>query len=89
MSCAGVLEGYVHCSTLLALRLTSTDSLQHVLGSQVFDYWFDTSKFMVEHYADGDLEYTGGQGASRTRSFVRLGTSSAVSLLVCSFLRRY
>jgi hypothetical protein len=20
---------------------------QHVLGSQVFDYWFDTSKFMV------------------------------------------
>jgi hypothetical protein len=29
--------------------------LQHVLGSQVFDYWFDTSGFMVEHYADGDL----------------------------------
>jgi hypothetical protein len=29
--------------------------MQHVLGSQVFDYWFDTSKFMVEHYADGDL----------------------------------
>lgn len=28
---------------------------RHVLGSQVFDYWFDTSGFMVEHYADGDL----------------------------------
>lgn len=26
-----------------------------MLGSQVFDYWFDTSGFMVEHYADGDL----------------------------------
>jgi hypothetical protein len=25
------------------------------LGSQVFDYWFDTSKFILEHYADGDL----------------------------------
>jgi hypothetical protein len=22
-------------------------SEQHVLGSQVFDYWFDTSEFMV------------------------------------------
>ncbi|OAL05585.1 Glyoxalase/Bleomycin resistance protein/Dihydroxybiphenyl dioxygenase [Phaeosphaeriaceae sp. SRC1lsM3a] len=28
---------------------------RHVLGSQVFDYWFDPSKFIVEHYADGDL----------------------------------
>ncbi|KAG4437102.1 hypothetical protein IFR05_007400 [Cadophora sp. M221] len=28
---------------------------RHVLGSQVFDYWFDTSGFIVEHYADGDL----------------------------------
>ena len=28
---------------------------RHVLGSQVFDYWFDTSGFMVEHFADGDL----------------------------------
>ena len=27
---------------------------RHVLGSQVFDYWFDTSGFIVEHYADGD-----------------------------------
>lgn len=28
---------------------------RHVLGSQIFDYWFDPSKFMLEHYADGDL----------------------------------
>lgn len=28
---------------------------RHVLGSQVFDYWFDTSGFILEHYADGDL----------------------------------
>ncbi|KAL2070823.1 hypothetical protein VTL71DRAFT_13849 [Oculimacula yallundae] len=28
---------------------------RHVLGSQVFDYWFDPSKFIVEHYADGDV----------------------------------
>ena len=26
-----------------------------ILGSQVFDYWFDTSGFVLEHYADGDL----------------------------------
>ena len=31
------------------------DHQQHVLGSQVFDYWFDPSGFMVEHYADGDV----------------------------------
>jgi len=28
---------------------------RHVMGSQIFDYWWDTSKFMVEHYVDGDL----------------------------------
>ena len=28
---------------------------RHVLGSQIFDYWFDPHKFVVEHYADGDL----------------------------------
>lgn len=28
---------------------------RHVLGSQVFDYWFDPAGFIVEHYADGDL----------------------------------
>lgn len=28
---------------------------RHVLGSQIFDYWLDSSGFKVEHYADGDL----------------------------------
>ncbi|KAJ4292806.1 hypothetical protein N0V90_009469 [Kalmusia sp. IMI 367209] len=28
---------------------------RHILGSQLFDYWWDTSGFMVEHYCDGDL----------------------------------
>ncbi|KIY03095.1 uncharacterized protein Z520_01562 [Fonsecaea multimorphosa CBS 102226] len=28
---------------------------RHILGSQIFDYWWDVSGFMVEHYADGDL----------------------------------
>ncbi|KAJ5391994.1 hypothetical protein N7509_007484 [Penicillium cosmopolitanum] len=28
---------------------------RHVLGSQIFDYWYDSSKFKIEHYADGDV----------------------------------
>jgi hypothetical protein len=28
---------------------------RHVLGSQIFDYWQDSSGFKIEHYADGDL----------------------------------
>jgi hypothetical protein len=28
---------------------------RHILGSQIFDYWYDVHGFMVEHYADGDL----------------------------------
>ena len=28
---------------------------RHILGSQIFDYWLDTSGFKVEHYADGDI----------------------------------
>ncbi|KAK6393543.1 hypothetical protein LTR65_002415 [Meristemomyces frigidus] len=28
---------------------------RHVLRSQIFDYWFDPSGFIMEHYADGDL----------------------------------
>ncbi|KAI0006770.1 oxidoreductase [Xylariaceae sp. FL0662B] len=27
---------------------------RHVLGSQIFDYWFDPSGFIMEHYVDGD-----------------------------------
>ncbi|KAJ2898104.1 Metapyrocatechase [Zalerion maritima] len=28
---------------------------RHVMGSQIFDYWYDPSDFIVEHYVDGDL----------------------------------
>lgn len=28
---------------------------RHIMGSQIFDYWFDPSKFVMEHYVDGDL----------------------------------
>ncbi|KAH6698471.1 Glyoxalase/Bleomycin resistance protein/Dihydroxybiphenyl dioxygenase [Leptodontidium sp. MPI-SDFR-AT-0119] len=28
---------------------------RHLLGSQIFDYWYDTEGFIVEHYTDGDV----------------------------------
>ena len=28
---------------------------RHVMGSQVFDYWVDTSGFVLEHYTDSDV----------------------------------
>ncbi|KAL3481005.1 cytochrome P450 [Aspergillus californicus] len=28
---------------------------RHIMGSQIFDYWFDASGFILEHYVDGDL----------------------------------
>ena len=28
---------------------------RHVLGSQLFDYWFDPDGFEYEHYTDGDV----------------------------------
>ncbi|PVH95458.1 Glyoxalase/Bleomycin resistance protein/Dihydroxybiphenyl dioxygenase [Periconia macrospinosa] len=28
---------------------------RHVMGSQIFDYWFDGSGNVLEHYSDGDL----------------------------------
>uniref|UniRef100_A0A060SYV9 ARAD1C00330p n=1 Tax=Blastobotrys adeninivorans TaxID=409370 RepID=A0A060SYV9_BLAAD len=28
---------------------------RHILGSQLFDYWWDTTGNMIEHYTDGDL----------------------------------
>lgn len=28
---------------------------RHIQGSQIFDYWRDPDRFMVEHYADGDV----------------------------------
>jgi hypothetical protein len=28
---------------------------RHIQGSQLFDYWRDPDRFMVEHFADGDM----------------------------------
>lgn len=28
---------------------------RHILGSQIFDYWYDSSGFKIEHYTDGDV----------------------------------
>lgn len=28
---------------------------RHIQGSQIFDYWRDPDRFMMEHFADGDL----------------------------------
>ncbi|KAH8692361.1 trihydroxytoluene oxygenase [Talaromyces proteolyticus] len=28
---------------------------RHILGSQIFDYWWDPNHFMVEHYIDSDV----------------------------------
>lgn len=28
---------------------------RHIMGSQIFDYWFDPSRFIFEHYVDGDF----------------------------------
>ncbi|MCJ1297874.1 hypothetical protein MMC08_000662 [Hypocenomyce scalaris] len=28
---------------------------RHIIGSQIFDYWWDPNGFMVEHYIDGDV----------------------------------
>ncbi|KAH8702211.1 glyoxalase family protein [Talaromyces proteolyticus] len=28
---------------------------RHIMGSQLFDYWVDTTGFVIEHYADGDV----------------------------------
>lgn len=28
---------------------------RHIMGSQVFDYWKDSSGLIIEHYADPDL----------------------------------
>ncbi|WP_313802676.1 VOC family protein [Sphingobium sp.] len=32
---------------------------RHILGSQVFDYWFDPEGNVVEHFTDGDLVLSG------------------------------
>ncbi len=34
---------------------------RHILGSQIFDYWFDPAGNVVEHFTDGDLVKPGAQ----------------------------
>lgn len=34
---------------------------RHILGSQIFDYWFDPEGNVVEHFTDGDLVQPGRQ----------------------------
>jgi hypothetical protein len=49
---------------------------RHVLGSQIFDYWWDPTGNMVEHYADGDLvnsETPIGYGAAGSESLAVWG----------------
>ena len=45
MKSAGELEEYVFSFTSFHNRQANLS--QHVLGSQVFDYWFDPSRFVV------------------------------------------
>ncbi|KAJ4358227.1 uncharacterized protein N0V89_002807 [Didymosphaeria variabile] len=49
---------------------------RHILGSQIFDYWWDTTGNMIEHYADGDLvneETPVGWGAAGDESLAVWG----------------
>ncbi|KAF4218906.1 hypothetical protein CNMCM5878_004119 [Aspergillus fumigatiaffinis] len=49
---------------------------RHILGSQLFDYWWDTTGYMIEHYADGDLvneETPIGYGPAGDESFAVWG----------------
>ena len=34
---------------------------RHLLGSQIYDYWFDPEQNVVEHFTDGDLVQPGGE----------------------------
>lgn len=50
------LYWHIFCYILISDRYKSVWGVgRHILGSQLFDYWWDTSGNMVEHYADGDL----------------------------------
>lgn len=49
-------EGEADCQWLVAKGYDPAWGVgRHVLGSQVFDYWFTPDDFLVEHYSDGDL----------------------------------
>ncbi|KAH7124320.1 Glyoxalase/Bleomycin resistance protein/Dihydroxybiphenyl dioxygenase [Dactylonectria macrodidyma] len=46
-------QGHYH---LLRNKYTQMWGLgRHLLGSQIFDYWYDPHGFTIEHYSDGDV----------------------------------
>lgn len=52
---------------------------RHILGSQIFDYWFDPLGFRVEHWTDGDLlndEIPMGNTPADTALDVQWGTGA-------------
>ena len=52
---------------------------RHILGSQIFDYWFDPLGFRVEHWTDGDLlnnEIPMGNTPADTALDVQWGTKA-------------
>ncbi|UPK94661.1 hypothetical protein LCI18_005596 [Fusarium solani-melongenae] len=56
---------------------------RHVLGSQIFDYWYDPSGFVVEHYVDGD------QVNSHSKTNIELATPDGLYVWgeLCLLLR--
>lgn len=61
---------------------------RHVMGSQIFDYWFDPSKFVMEHYVDGDLldqSYPTQRSKSSPDSLHVWGMSFAPPSFFCFF----
>lgn len=51
---------------------------RYILGSEIFDYWWDTTGSMIEHYADGDLVIGLSLGMDRAMNVSRcVGTWSS------------
>lgn len=64
---------------------------RHILGSQIFDYWKDPSRFTVEHYADGDVvnvdNGTGRQKSEGAASMYIWDRSGQREVLLVSVLK--
>ena len=53
---------------------------RHVLGSQLFDYWFDPDGFEYEHYTDGDVFTADHETESRRSSSAACGPGATTLL---------
>ncbi|GIK06761.1 hypothetical protein Aspvir_002412 [Aspergillus viridinutans] len=68
---------------------------RHILGSQLFDYWWDTTGNMIEHYADGDFvneETPIGYGPAGDESLAVWGPevpSGFWTSLSCSYIQAF